>query len=121
MMNIGPNKKQKIQKPINENSMKGLIDLYKNLNEIMYTRVQDSIPNSDCLGLTKEQRTRLASIESRSDANKELFQRIQMELLEREKNNVEGGLNDGGANLSDSAQAVFQEAQKIIDIEESKK
>ena len=44
-----------------------------------------------------------------------------MELLEREKSNVEDGLNDGGTNLSDSAQAVFQEAQKIIDIEESKK
>ena len=56
--------------------MKGLIDLHKVINDAMYTRVQDSIPNSECIGLTKEQRTRMASVESRSDANKEIFQKI---------------------------------------------
>ena len=54
--------------------MKGLIDLYKVINEHMYTRVHNLIPNSDCLGLTKEQRTRLASIESRQSANKAIYQ-----------------------------------------------
>jgi len=61
---------------MNESGMKGLIDLHKVINDAMYTRVQDSIPNSECIGLTKEQRTRMASVESRSDANKEIFQKI---------------------------------------------
>ena len=75
-MQIGPTKKEKHQKPLNESSMKGLIDLYKVINDHLYTRVQGIISNSDCIGLTKEQRTRLASMESRSDANKALYQQI---------------------------------------------
>ena len=73
-MQIGPKKKEKPKKPQTEASMKGLIDLYKVINEHHYTRVQGIISNSDAIGLTKEQRTRLASMESRSDANKALYQ-----------------------------------------------
>ena len=69
--------------------MKGLIDLYKVVNEQMYMRVHNLIPNSDCLGLTKEQRTRLASIESRSSANKAIYQQEQIKILEAEKNRKE--------------------------------
>lgn len=54
MMQIGPPKKIKHKKPLNEASMKGLIDLYKVINEHMYTRVQGQISNSNAIGLTKE-------------------------------------------------------------------
>ena len=54
MMQIGPPKKQKQKKPLNESGMKGLIDLYKVINDHAYTRVQGLISNSDCIGLTKE-------------------------------------------------------------------
>ena len=72
-MKIAQVTKPKPHRPQNEGSMKGLIDLHKVINENMYARVQDTIPNSDCLGLTKEQRTRLASLESRSNANKAIY------------------------------------------------
>ena len=72
IINQGIPKKKlgKAQKPQADSGLNGLIDLFKVVNEQMYTRVQDSIPNSDAIGLTKEQRTRLASKETRSDANK---------------------------------------------------
>ena len=65
--------------------MKGLIDLYKVINDTMYCRIQDQIPNSDCIGLTKEQRTRMASQETRSDANKALYYKIYSDIHEKEK------------------------------------
>lgn len=65
--------------------MKGLIDLYKTVNESMYCRVQDSIPNSDCIGLTKEQRTKQASQDNRSDANKAMYYQILAEIIEKEQ------------------------------------
>lgn len=54
VMTIGPKKRHKSYKPQNENSMRGMIDLYRAINEQMYTRVQDIIPNSDSIGLSKE-------------------------------------------------------------------
>jgi len=39
VMSIGKPKKPKLQKPQTESSMKGLIDLYKVINDTMYTRV----------------------------------------------------------------------------------
>ena len=39
VMSIGQPKKQKLQKPQTESSMKGLIDLYKVINDTMITRV----------------------------------------------------------------------------------
>lgn len=50
----------------------------------------------------------MASIESRSDANKALFQQIQMKLLEQESS---------GNGMSEGAKVVFKEAQDIIDFE----
>jgi len=70
---MGAKKKQKIPKPQTESSMRGLIDLYKVINEQMYTRIQAQVPNSGCIGLTKEQRTRLASMENNKNANIALY------------------------------------------------
>ena len=64
--------------------MKGLIDLYKVINDALIMRgkerciAQCDKSNgkffvSDAIGLTKEQRTRLASQETRSDANKAFY------------------------------------------------
>ncbi len=53
--------------------MKGLIDLYKVINDTMITRVQESLVISEAIGLTKEQRTRMSSKENRNDANKALY------------------------------------------------
>ena len=55
IMTVHAPKKGKAKlKPQTESSMKGLIDLYKVINDSAYCRVQDKIPNSDCVGLTKE-------------------------------------------------------------------
>ena len=47
-------KKKKFEKPMTESSMKGFLDLGRVINDAMYCRIQDSVPNSDCFGLTKE-------------------------------------------------------------------
>lgn len=76
--------------------MKGLIDLYKVINDTMITRVQESLVISEAIGLTKEQRTRMSSKENRNDANKALYQQIQVDLIEKEK---AGELDQIGAML----------------------
>ena len=63
-------------KPMTEKFMKSSIDLYKVINDHCFQRVQDKVPKSGAIGLTKEQRTRLASKESRQDANKATYLKI---------------------------------------------
>lgn len=99
-------KNKKLQKPQTESSMKGLIDLYKVINDALYCRVQDQIPPSGCIGLTKEQRTRMASQETRSDANKALYYKIYTEIMEKEQANGKLGKSD---------KALMNEARQILE------
>ena len=102
-----PKSNKKIIKPQTESSMKGLIDLYKVINDALYCRIQDQVPNSEAIGLTKEQRTRLASQETRSDANKAMYYKIQHDIIEKEK-------DEGEVNVTE--EKLMSEAQKVVDL-----
>ena len=84
-----------------EKFMKKSIDLYKVINDHCFQRVQDKVPKSDAIGLTKEQRTRMASQESRQDANKGTYLKIQQSLLDAEAAATGG---DAGAAAAEIAQ-----------------
>ena len=55
---------------MNEKAMKGSIDLYCQINDNTFAKHQDKIPNSRSVGLTKAQRTRLATQKDKKDPNK---------------------------------------------------
>lgn len=78
-------RKLKQSKPLSEKFMKKSIDLYKVINDYCFQKVQGEVPPSGAIGLTKEQRTRLASMENKQDANKATYLKIQYQLLEEEK------------------------------------
>lgn len=60
--------------------------------------------------MTKEQRTRLASQETRSDANKAMYYEIQAAILEKEKDQT---LDKVDQKLLDEAQQIINMNDKI--------